>query len=96
MTSTPNERAHLKVLPGGRGGMPGQPEEEAARQPDLRPLALLVATVVLIGLAAAAPARTAHPQPGGVFPLPRLGEFAGEVLHKAAPSEPRPASPADR
>lgn len=94
--STTNERAHLRVLPGGRDGAPGRPEDEGGRQPDLRPLALLVATVVLIGIAAAAPARTAHPRPGGVFPLPRLGEFAGEVLHKAAPSEPRPASPADR
>jgi hypothetical protein len=93
MTSTTNDRAQLKVLPGGRGGTPDPSRDEGGGRPDLRPLALLIATVVLIGIAAAAPLRSARPKPEGVFPLPRLGEFAGEVLHKTAPSEPRPAEP---
>jgi hypothetical protein len=71
--------------------MPGPSTDPGERRPDLRPLALLIAAVVLIGLAAAAPVRKARPKPDGVFPLPRLGEFAGEVLHKTAPTEPPPA-----
>jgi hypothetical protein len=90
MTWTANERAQLKVLPGGRDGVPDPSTDPGERRPDLRPLALLIATVVLIGLAAAAPVRKARPK-AEVFPLPRLGEFAGEVLHKTAPTDPPPA-----
>src|SRR5262245_51540709 len=69
MTATANERAQLKVLPGGRGGVPDPSSDQGGRRPDLRPLALLIATVVLILLAAAAPIRRARPKPDGVFPL---------------------------
>lgn len=46
--------------------------------------------IALIGLSVAVPARAPQTRPGRtVFPLPRLGEFAGDVLQAAAaPARP--------
>ena len=56
----------------------------------MRPLALFVVLLVVIGLSVAVPAWAPRKRPGApVFPLPRLGEFAGDVLHaSAAPARP--------
>ena len=82
-----NAQPHLKGLRGGRGRAPREPQP---RRRDVRPLALLVLMIALIGLSVAVPARAPQTRPGRtVFPLPRLGEFAGDVLQAAAaPARP--------
>jgi hypothetical protein len=58
----------------------------------VRPFALLVVLLVVIGLSVAVPAWAPRKRPGRpAFPLPRLGEFAGDVLHASvAPLQARP------